>query len=215
MSGRVGKLEPRAGWRTPQDDVIESGESMLLEDVPKSVMERIAHDGQHPTVTRASGIKSMMIVPLRARERVLGALTLVAAQSGRRYTAADRLFAEDIGRRAAVAIDNARLHQQAQRAIRAREAVLALVSHDLRNPLGVILLQTVSLLKIPAAEDRDRRSARRSSPFSVPRTRMNRLIGDLLDVASIEAGHLSVVKQREPSGPLIAAGSRGVAGDGQ
>jgi PAS domain S-box-containing protein len=204
LSGRVGKLEPRPGWRTPQDDVIQSGESMLLEDVPKSVMERISHDGQHPTVTRASGVKSMMIVPLRARDKVLGALTLVAAQSGRRYTAADRLFAEDIGRRAAVAIDNARLHDQAQRAIHARDGVLALVSHDLRNPLGVILLQTINLLRMPAAEDR--RAKERSAIESIQRsaTRMNRLIGDLLDVTSIEAGHLAVVKQREPSGALIA-----------
>jgi PAS domain S-box-containing protein len=203
MSGRIGKLDARAGWRTPQDDVIQSGESMLLEDVPRSVMERIAHD-EHPTVTRASGIKSMIVVPLRARDRVLGALTLVAAQSGRRYTAADRRFAEDIGRRAAVAIDNARLHEQAQRAIKAREAILALVSHDLRNPLNVILLQTANLLMIPAADDR--RSKERGKIESIQRsaTRMNRLIGDLLDVASIDAGRLSVVKQREPSGPLIA-----------
>jgi PAS domain S-box-containing protein len=205
MSGPIGKIEPRPGWRTPQDDVIESGQSMLLEDVPKSVMERIALDGLHPTMMRASGFKSMLIVPLRARERVLGALTLVAAHSGRRYTAADRLFAEDIARRSAVAIDNARLHEQAQRAVRARDAVLALVSHDLRNPLGVILLQTLNLLKFPAADDR--RSQGRRAIESVQRSaaRMNRLIGDLLDVTSIEAGHLSVVKGREPSGALIAA----------
>jgi PAS domain S-box-containing protein len=210
ISRRIGKLEPRAGWRTPQDDVIQSGESMLLEDVPKSVMERIADDGQHPTVTRARSVKSMMIVPLRARHRVLGALTLVAAQSGRRYTAADRLFAEDIGRRAAVAIDNARLHEQAQSAIRAREGVLALVSHDLRNPLGVILLQTTNLLRIPAADDR--RSKERKSVESIQRSakRMNRIIGDLLDVASNEAGHFSVVKQRETTGPLMAMALEGL-----
>ncbi len=203
VSGRVGKLEPRPGWRTPQDDVIQSGESMLLDDVPRSVMERIASDGQHPSLTRSRGTKSMIIVPLRARSRVLGALTLVAAQSERRYKAADRLFAEDIGRRAAVAIDNARLHEQAQRAIRARDAVLALVSHDLRNPLGVILLQTINLLKIPGGDER--RSKERASVESIRRsaTAMNRLIGDLLDVTSIEAGHLSVTKQSEPSEALI------------
>jgi PAS domain S-box-containing protein len=205
MSGRIARIEPRPGWRTPQDDVIESGQSMLLEDVPRSVLEKIAQDGQHPAVTRANGIKSMLIVPLRARERVLGALTLVAAHSGRRYTAADRLFAEDIGRRAAMAIDNARLHAQAQRATRARDAVLALVSHDLRNPLGVILLQTLNLLSVPAAEDRRSKGRRAIEAIQRASTRMNRLIGDLLDVTSIEAGHLSLLKQGERSGTLIAA----------
>ena len=76
-----------------------------------------------------------MIVPLVARDTVLGVITLIAAESGRRYAHANLATARDLGARAAMAIDNARLFERAQQAIRSREDVLSFVSHDLRNPL--------------------------------------------------------------------------------
>src|SRR2546427_10218206 len=66
---------------------------------------------------------SYLVVPITARERTLGAISLVSAGSGRRYTAEDVPLAEDIARRAAVAIDNARLYRQSEARLRAAEAV--------------------------------------------------------------------------------------------
>jgi len=93
---------------------------------------------------------------------------------------------------AALASDNARLYERAQQAVRVREQILAIVSHDLRNPLGAILLTTNALAKkgtLPQAVGRIQRAAER----------MLRLIEDLLDFASIEAGHLAI--KRRPQDP--------------
>jgi signal transduction histidine kinase len=144
----------------------------------------------------------MMSVPLIARGRGLGVLTFVAAESGRRYSASDLALAEEIGRRAAIAIDNAQLYEQAQSAIRARQDVLAIVSHDLKNPLGAILMTVERLTEESPTDDP---AARKRGIHLIQRSaeRMNRLIADLLDVASIEAGHLAVEMKPHPVGPLI------------
>jgi signal transduction histidine kinase len=121
-------------------------------------------------------------------------MTLAAIGSGRRFSERDLVLAEEVARRTAVAIDNAQLYARAQRATRARENTLAIVSHDLRNPLSSVLMALTLLLRIPE---------RRKPPVLVAElerivrgaNRMNRLIQDLLDTASIDAGHLSV----EPS----------------
>jgi signal transduction histidine kinase len=100
-------------------------------------------------------------------------------------------------------MDNARLHEQAQRAIRSRDSLLGVVSHDLRNPLGVILLGSALMRAIP--REKDRRTGTRKTIESIHRSaqRMNRLIGDLLVVASVETGNLSVEKRRQSVGSLI------------
>jgi signal transduction histidine kinase len=149
------------------------------------------------------GVKSMMAVPLIARGRGLGVLTFVAAESGRRYSASDLALAEEIGRRAAIAIDNAQLYERAQRAILARQDLLATVSHDLKNPLSAILMATTLLKNASPTEGA---AARKKLVDMIERSvhRMNRLLGDLLDIASIEAGHLAVKTQRHPVALLIS-----------
>jgi signal transduction histidine kinase len=142
-------------------------------------------------------------VPLFARGRTFGALTLAAVESDQRYSSSDLQLAQDLASRAALAMDNARLYIEAQRAITARDATLALVSHDLRNPLAVILMKASLMLKDP---DKDRRAESRNFIESVRRSaeRMNRLIQDLLDVASIEAGRFSIEKKPQLVGPLVS-----------
>jgi len=109
----------------------------------------------------------------------------------------------------ALASENARLFQQAQQAVRVREQILAIVSHDLRNPLGAILLTTNALAKkgtLPEAVGRIQRAAER----------MRRLIEDLLDFASIEAGHLAIRRLPQDPGAMLQetlASFEGVAQD--
>jgi signal transduction histidine kinase len=172
-------LEASFDSKIPQTEALRTGQSVLLTDDP-----------------------SMMSVPLIARGRGLGVLTFVAAESGRRYSASDLALAEEIGRRAAIAIDNAQLYEQAQSAIRARQDVLAIVSHDLKNPLGAILMTVERLTEESPTDDP---AARKRGIHLIQRSaeRMNRLIADLLDVASIEAGHLAVEMKPHPVGPLI------------
>ena len=94
--------------------VVRTGRSELVPEIPEELLLRVARDEEHLRLVRALGLRSYIVVPLVARDRVLGAITLVAAESGRRYGPADLALAEELGRRAAVAIDNARLFRETE-----------------------------------------------------------------------------------------------------
>ena len=94
--------------------VVRSGVSMLVSDLTDGMLVAGARDEEHLRVIRALGMRSVMIVPLIAREQALGAISFVAAESGRRYDATDLALAEELARRAAIAVDNARLYRTAQ-----------------------------------------------------------------------------------------------------
>jgi PAS domain S-box-containing protein len=141
-----------------------------------------------------------LTVPLVVSDRVIGALTLSLSESGRPYTPADLTLAEELARRAALAVENARLFGDAQQATRARDHVLAIVAHDLRNPLGVVLMAAEMIRDMPSPDaDREHLGMIQRSA-----ERMDRLIEDLLEVARIESGHLSVELRPEIVEPLIA-----------
>jgi signal transduction histidine kinase len=146
---------------------------------------------------RAMGAASLIVAPMVARERALGVILLASRQGSRRYDEGDARMARELARRAAIAVDNARLYEQAQRALRARDEMLSVVAHDLRNPLGIIGMSAELIsdgpdtLSTPIRTSLDR--IRRSTD------QMNRLIQDLLDVTKLEAGKL--VLNRVPTNP--------------
>jgi signal transduction histidine kinase len=125
---------------------------------------------------------STMAVPLVSRGQTLGVIT-AAAPAGRVFTRDDALLAAELARRGSLAIDNARLYEESQQALRAREEVLAIVSHDLRNPLNSITLATSLLQTSLSGDDCEQLDA---IEFSAQR--MKRLIDDLLDVTRLEGG---------------------------
>src|SRR5690606_15434213 len=146
----------------------------------------------------------LMLVPLRARERVIGAVTFGLTESRGNYTDQDLVIAEDLCGSAALALENARLFHDAQQAAHIRDEVLRIVAHDLRNPLNTILLSAGvlgELLGLAAearpAEQRQIDMIRRSVH------RADRLIQDLLDVARVEAGTLAVEPASQPAAPLV------------
>ncbi len=174
---------------SPRATVLSSGDPVLQEELAESLFEELANGDEHLRLLRPIGPKSLMIVALRTGGGVVGTLTFATSESGRRYGADDLVFAQEIARRASMAMDNARLHEQARRAVQAREDLLAVVSHDLRNPLSVILVSATLALRAWPPGDINRRAIeaiRRSA------LRMDRLIGDLLDASTIEAGRLSL-----------------------
>jgi serine phosphatase RsbU (regulator of sigma subunit) len=105
-------------------EVVRSGTSLLVEAVTDEMLVASARDEEHLRIARELGLQSAMSVPLLAKERVLGVLSFVAAESGRRYTAEDVSFAEDLARRAAQAIDNADLYSQTRRVAAVLQATL-------------------------------------------------------------------------------------------
>ncbi|CAN5820583.1 hypothetical protein BH11MYX4_BH11MYX4_35940 [soil metagenome] len=131
---------------------------------------------------------SYMIVPLVAQGRVLAALTFFFSESNRRYGPADLGRAEDLAKRAALAVDNATLFGRLEHAVRARDELVGVVSHDLRNPLSSIQMSAAILdqdLADPAARSRLAIILRNVA-------RMERLVRDLLDLTTLEAGRLSL-----------------------
>ena len=149
---------------------------------------------------KAMNAKSALFVPLIARDHVLGALTLFRVSKAP-FTPDQVALAQALGTRAAYALDNARLYTMAQRATRAREDVLSVVSHDLGNPLAAIRLCAAALLEAPPTDVLEQRHLMQAIGNSADW--MSRLIQDLLDVSTIEVGKLSVERRTEQVGPIV------------
>ncbi len=184
--------------------VLRSGEPELVAEVSDEWLRSASRDASQRPVLDALRSRSLMLVPLRARERVIGAVTFGLTEPRGSFTGEDLVTAEDLCGSAALALENARLFRDAQQAARIRDEVLRIVAHDLRNPLNTILLSAGvlgELLGLAAeahpAEQRQIDMIRRSVH------RADRLIQDLLDVARVEAGTLVVQPALQPAAPLV------------
>jgi len=171
--------------------VIRSRKSELTPEISDAMLAGASRDPEILAVLRGLGLRSSMLVPLVARDRVLGAITFVSAESGRRYGSADLALAEELARRAAMAVDNARLYQEAQDALRMRDDLLSSVTHDLKNPLTAIKGQAQVLQRRAARlpPESGERLVKGLENISDTAARMNRLINDLVDMARLRMGH--------------------------
>ncbi|MET0390563.1 MAG: PAS domain-containing sensor histidine kinase, partial [Polyangiales bacterium] len=173
--------------RSTLDDVIRTGRSQLLADISNIRLEALPAISPHVQLQRELGLRSAMIVPLRARGRTLGALSFVSAESNRKFGDADLSFAEELANIAALAVENARLYREAQDANRAKDEFLATVSHELRTPLNAILGWASLLRTSELANDK-----REHALEVIERNARSQaqLIEDLLDVSRIISGTL-------------------------
>ncbi|HYR83622.1 MAG TPA: ATP-binding protein [Terriglobia bacterium] len=195
------KYPPRLDREVGVIRVLKSGQADLL-DVSDELLKQIAQDSEHYETLRQLKLKSTMVVPLGTGGETFGTLTLGLEEGGRRYDRDDLRFAEDFGRHIALAIQNSRLYTAAEHALRARDEVLRVVSHDLRNPIGNIQMTARMLAAASMPEDK-----RRSMVDIINRAagRMNRLIEDLIAVARIRGGQVIPLNlQAENPGEIIA-----------
>ncbi len=190
-------------WDSPSEtlDVMRTGETRFHPDIAEDWLEAHAVDAGELDDLRRLGIRSCVTVPLRSRDRMIGALTV--GTSVRRMHAADVELTQALAERAALAIDNALLYQRAQHALAARDEVLAVVSHDLRTPASAIAMCARTLLDHPPDAPGERRALYVTILDSSEW--MHRLIRDLLDAASIDAGKLAIHLEREPMAPMLTA----------
>src|SRR5437870_10647475 len=98
--------------------VMRTGKAKIYTDIPDSMLIALAQDTEHFKILQELGLASALVVPLMARGRTLGAITFASENPARRYTDSDLSFAEDLARRAALGIDNARLYSETQKALR-------------------------------------------------------------------------------------------------
>ena len=169
---------------------VNSGQPLLVEEITDEMVARSVVSEEHARIAEQLRPRSMVAVPLRIGDRILGVLALYWSDRDRRYDPNDLVLVEELARRASLAVDNARLFHEAQHATRARDEMLGVVAHDLRNPLNTIVMGASTILEfLPDTSPLLKNHAkivRRAAD------RMNRLIQDLLDVKRIDSGHLAV-----------------------
>jgi signal transduction histidine kinase len=204
----------RVAFRSPAPDapggvsgVVRAGLPIAVPRLSAALLAELTPEGPRRQALRALGVRSLLIVPLRTRNRTLGALTLLSSRRSRRYRGADLALAEELARRAAVAIDNARLYREARdmeealrrraeqlaAADRTKDEFIAVVAHELRGPLAA-LRGAVEVLRLQSAAPEAG-----DPPQGIMARQLNalaRLVDDLLDVARVTQGKISL--RREP-----------------
>jgi len=181
-------------------DVLRTAKPLLVHEMHDAWIEAHTDNAAVLESARRIGIRSLMMVPLQARERAFGVMTFLSL-GDRRYDAADLELARATAVRAAFAIDNARLFSVANAATRARDDMLGVVSHDLRNPVNAIGMITRVLRESPPDDPAAR--ADLVNAIGDAAEWMDRLIRDLLDSGAIEQGRLSLEKHPEDVGPIV------------
>ncbi len=200
--------------------VLRTGKAVLAASITDSNLLEIAQNTEHLQLLRQLGLKSVIVVPMQARGRILGAITLITAESERCYDRADLSLVEDLAHRAAIAVDNARLYQEtqsaqqiaelaytaerqaradseaarntAEAANRIKDEFLATLSHELRTPLNAMLGWT-QLLR---TRKMDAEKMGRALETIDRNTRaLSKLIEDILDVSRIMTGKLHLSAQ--------------------
>lgn len=172
---------------------LRTGQPQCIPDLTLQYCSRFARNEDHLALIQELAPRSVLVVPLVAMERVLGAI-VIGSSKPHQYDQRDLELAMELARRSSLAISNARSYEAEKRATRMRDHVLAIVAHDLRSPLNAIQL---------AAQLLERRLDRSAMPSaaedasSILRSlkRANRLIEDLLDVTRLEAGVLKLSHQ--------------------
>ncbi|KYF52229.1 histidine kinase, partial [Sorangium cellulosum] len=192
------EMDPPPALSALMEQVLCTERPEVVRDLSHPLLASLGEHAAFRRLVRALGITSAMVVPMVARGRTFGCITLATAESGRVYDEADLAVAHDLAQRAALAADNARLYEAAQRAIELRDNVLATVSHDLRNPLSAIITAAAVMTKRAAARG-EKGDAKAIQAIQRSAHRMDRLLHDLLDFASLRAGRLAL--RRQPQDP--------------
>ena len=177
-------------------DLFQRDQPLLFPELDSEWLRAHVHPDDWPQLDRL-GVRSLLTVPLRAHGRVIGTMITWRDRTPQPYGIDDQTFLQDLADRAALALDNARLYEDAQLALRARETFLSIASHELKTPLTAVAGYTQLV----------RRQISRMAP-EPPRLgnlvdklqrsigRLDLLVQDLVDVSQLESGHLALRTER-------------------
>ncbi len=184
------QYKDRASSTYGLNNLLETGQPELISAVTPEVVAPSAQENPAMLpIISALGLTSYMGTPLIARERVIGAITFSSVQPDRRYTQEDLAFAQELARRIALTLDNARLYQEAQRAISIRDDFISIASHELRTPVTSLKLY-VQVLQKQLARLGEENVAHSLTKMDTQLNKLTQLIKDLLNVTRIELGRL-------------------------
>lgn len=200
------RYTPRPDGPHPAHHVERSGEWAIRSQISDEDWARAAPDAGFLSLMRQLEVRSCLVAPLVARGHVIGSISLASARP-HRYGAPDLALAEDLARRAALAIDNARLYREAQQAIRSRDAFLSVAAHELKTPItGLRGFAQLALRRL--------RREGELPPGQIERTmevidqqseRLARLVARLLDVSRIEEGQMHLQRHVTDLAAMVEA----------
>ena len=210
--------------------VIRSRQPEMVSELTAEQITGAGRGEEYESLVASLGLRSYIIVPLIAGERTVGAITLVAAESGRSFGPQELTIAELLARRAALAVENSRLYREAEEAVKARDSFLSMAAHELLTPLTVVRGYSQGLVRLverrrdqPAAgaetvtieADRLLRGAHNVDASA---QRLTRLIHELLDISRLQQGALELERTpldlRELVGGVIET-ARGQQAEGR
>jgi PAS domain S-box-containing protein len=202
--------------------VLRTGEPELIAEVTDAMIVDLARDDEHLRIIRELGLRSAILVPLKVGGRTFGVLTLISAEQGRRYEEADVELAAEIGTRAALAVQHARLYRQselaraqlkeqtvemelqadelraarqaAEEAAETKAGFLATMSHELRTPLSAIISYT-ELLRMGVPEPLPAAAALKVERIERASQHLLAVIDEILSLSRLEAGRERVEPQ--------------------
>ncbi len=194
--------------------VVRTGQPQLIREVTPNIRAQVTPDPEQLALVERLGITSSIVVPLFGEEgRVIGVLSFDITESARRFDEIDLRLAEELGRRVSLAIEAARLYRDrvgllereqtaradAESANHAKDEFLAMLGHELRNPLAPILT-ALHLMRLRGADtvEKERAVIERQAQHLV------RLVDDLLDVSRITKGKVELKKQRIELAAVVA-----------
>lgn len=178
--------------RNPVVEVLRTGQPCLMARVGDTELDSLTGSSPNGERLRELGLSSVLIVPLTARGNTLGAISLARSGDATPYAETDLALVQELARRAALAVDNARLYREARREARARERTLGVVSHDLRNALNAATVHSDLLLEFAPEQLAGPKGRKQIVGLRRALAHMQRLVEDLLDAENIESGRLSL-----------------------
>ena len=189
--------------------VVRTGRSELYPVITDEMLVAGARSPEHLDILRRLGFNSVMIVPLRARGRAVGAMTFVASAPGRHHDDDDLALAEELARRAGIAVDNARLftdaevaRDAAERASKSKSEFLATMSHEIRTPINAVIGYT-QLMEMEITGPITPEQRAQLERVSSSGRHLLALIDDILDLAKVEAGRLVVGRRHAEAARAI------------
>jgi signal transduction histidine kinase len=175
----------------PGLEAVRAGRPILAKTVGDELLEWVTKDPRQLEIVRELGAASFMMVPIISRDHALGAIALVSAERRRLFDEQDLALAEDIAARAALAVANARLYEEARKANKTKSDFLAVVSHDLRTPLTAII-GYVDLMEMGVPDPLPDATLQRLQRIRTSATHLQYLLNELLIFARLDAGREEV-----------------------